>query len=142
EGGRTALGLRFVGSDPHATVTGRHPRPGTVNYLIGSDPSEWHTGLPTYGVVAYRNPWPGTSLAFRGDGRALRYDFRVAPGADPGRIRLAYRGVDSLSLDGSGNLVLRTEAGTITDARPLAYQDLDGQRVVVPSRYVLGGGEF
>ena len=37
EGGRTALGLRFVGSDPHATVTGRHPRPGTVNYLIGSD---------------------------------------------------------------------------------------------------------
>jgi len=59
EGGRTALGLRFVGSDPHATVTGRHPRPGTVNYLIGSDPSEWHTGLPTYGRGGLPQPVAG-----------------------------------------------------------------------------------
>src|SRR5262249_43296463 len=36
------------------------------------------------------------------------YDFIVAPGADPGRIRLAYKGAERMRVDSSGDLILTT----------------------------------
>ena len=42
-------------------------------------------------------------MVFRGQGGKLKYEFHVAPGADPSRIRLAYAGADGLSLGAAGN---------------------------------------
>jgi hypothetical protein len=64
--------------------------PGKSNYLIGNDPNKWRTNVPTYGRVRYENIYPGVDLVYYGKkGGQLEYDFVVAPGADPGAIRLA-----------------------------------------------------
>ena len=107
------LGLGFLGASKKAKLAGATQLPGKVNYLLGNDPAKWHTGLPTYGEVVYHELWPGIDLAFRGDGRALKYEFRLDAGADPSAIRLAYRGAERVSLGRNGELLLRTPLGVL-----------------------------
>jgi hypothetical protein len=44
-------------------IQASQPLPGVVNYLIGRDPRAWHTDIPTYAQVTYRNVVPGLDLA-------------------------------------------------------------------------------
>lgn len=76
-----ALSLRFTGANRHPVVAGTDRAPGTVNYLRGADPSRWRTNVPTYYGVVYRNLWPGIDLELSGSDGALKYEFRVRPGA-------------------------------------------------------------
>ncbi len=114
-----------------------HRAQGKVNYLTGS---ERHTNLATYRELAYRDLWPGIDLVFRGRGGILKYELHVAPGADPSKIQLAYRGADGLAIGAAGNLLVQTPIGTLRDARPVSYQRVGGRRVGVDSRYALAGG--
>ncbi|HTS61735.1 MAG TPA: SBBP repeat-containing protein [Candidatus Acidoferrales bacterium] len=67
--------------------------PGVVNYFLGSDPKAWRTGVPRYARIRYRGLEPGIDLVFhQGPAGELEYDLIVAPGADPGRIRLRLEG--------------------------------------------------
>jgi len=137
-----ALSMRFVASSPSARIEGARAQ-GSVNYLVGSDPSRWRTGLPAYTEIVYRDLWPQVDLHVRGHGGTLKYEFRVAAGADPGAIRLAYDGASALSLDAGGGLLIGTSMGPLRDAPPVSYQTIDGVRVPVESRFVLDtrGGE-
>jgi hypothetical protein len=132
-----ALRLGFLGASPETRIEGQEPLAGKVNYLIGNDPDEWHTQLPTYGQVAYRDLWPGVDMVFRGDASRLKYEFVVRPGAKVEDIQLGYRGAEGLSVDGAGQLQIGTPAGTLTDARPLSYQVVGGARVPIESRFRL-----
>ena len=101
----TALRLSLAGANPRAALTGVDPLPGQVNYLIGRDPSRWHTSLATFGKVRYRSVYPGTDLVYYGRQGRLEYDFVLAPGADPQRIRMHFDGAQP-RIDREGNLVL------------------------------------
>src|SRR2546423_11697812 len=83
-----ALRLSFLGANQAPQIEGAQLEIGKVNYLIGNDRAQWRTDVPTYGEVVYRDLWPGIDLAFRNQKGTLKYEFRVAPGADAGRIRL------------------------------------------------------
>lgn len=135
-----ALHLRFVGGNA-ARIEGVDRSTGTVSYFLGRDAAKWRTGLPTYDAVTYRELWPGIDMIFRGRGGELKYEFRLAPGADPAKIRLAYTGADSLAIGAEANLLIRTPLGVLRDARPLAYQRIGGRKVAVASRYALRGGK-
>jgi hypothetical protein len=66
--GGHALGLDFLGADPHATLTAGKRLSGEVNYLMGDEPANWHQGLPTHGELLYGGLWPGIDMAVRGEG--------------------------------------------------------------------------
>jgi len=132
--------LAFVGANPTPRVAGLDPLAGTVTYLHGTNRRMWTTHAPTYGRVAYQNLYPSIDLAFHGRQGALEYDWLLAPRAAVGRIRLAVRGAGTLRLDGQGNLLLRTAAGTLRQARPVAYQQVGVTRRPVAARYVLRAG--
>ena len=61
---------------------------GYTNYLLDPDPRNWRTHVPNYRRVRYRNVYPGIDVVYYGNPRELEFDFVVAPGADPRRIRL------------------------------------------------------
>ena len=121
-----ALAMNLVGANPQASVAGQDQLPGTSNYFIGNDPSQWHTSIANYGQVAYQDVYPGVNLVYYGNQQQLEYDFVVAPGADPGSIRLELQGADSISLDDQGNLVLSTASGDVLEHAPVIYQEVDG----------------
>jgi hypothetical protein len=132
-----ALHLRFLGASEDAKVVAGERRRGNVNYLAAS---ERRTNIPTYGTVTYRDLWPGIDMAISGSGGGLKYEFRLAPGADPTDIRLAYAGASGLSVTDSGALAVATPLGPLADTRPRTYQRAGGRRVPVASSFALQGG--
>jgi hypothetical protein len=139
KGRRVLLHLRFRNADPRLRVVGERRQPGIANFLNGADAAKSHSGVPVYGAIVYRDLWPGIDLAFRGDGAKLKYEFRLAPGADPSRIQLAYRGAHGLSVDKTGTLLIPTGRGVLRDQPPTSYQQIGGRRIFISSRFAVGG---
>ena len=135
-----AFRLNGVSGDPTVKMTlkgttnldmipaGEGQLQGKVNYLISSDPSRWHTDVPTYSQVRYRKVYPGIDLIFYGNQKQLEYDFVLAPGADPASIRFDFEGVPEVSVDPAGNLVGRTSKGSFELRKPTVYQEASGVR--------------
>jgi hypothetical protein len=123
--------MQLIGGNAAARGTGLDRQAGTSNYLLGNDPSRWRTGIANYGRVEYPGVYPGIDLVYYGNQRQLEYDFVVAPGADPRVITLAFEGAESLGLDGTGNLVLHTNAGDVVEQAPVLSQDRPSGRQAV-----------
>ncbi len=134
---RWVVKLEFIGADKNVKPLGEAETGGVVSYFRGR-PNAWQTGIPTYSRIIYRNLWPDIDLVYYGTVNRLKYEFIAHPGADPSKIRLAYRGAESVLVDENGRLQVRTPAGGISDDAPLAYQDLGGERVIVSLAYQLG----
>ncbi len=131
---RWIVKLDFLDANPVRPV-GQEQTETVVSYFKGA-PEQWRAGLPTYSRIVYSNLWEGIDLAYSGTVNRLKYEFVVAPGADPSRIRLAYRGA-TVRLDEDGRLEVSTPVGGFHDDAPIAYQEVDGQRVPVAVAYVL-----
>ncbi len=138
------LELRLLGGTASALsgsgVTGLDPQPGRSSYFIGGDPTHWRTRVPHYNRVRIASAFPGVDLVLYGSREQLEYDFAVAPGADPGLIRLQLNGTDSVTLDKGGNAILGTAAGDVELESPVAYQEIGGVRRPVESRFELADG--
>ena len=133
------VNMSLLGANPAATLAPERVLPGRVNYLVGTDASRWHTGLPTYSRVVSRGVYPGIDLAWHGKGARLEYDFIVAPEADPRHIAMGYTGAQRTEIDPGGDLVLHTTAGTLRHRRPVAYQTVAGHRRPVEAAFELRG---
>ena len=131
------LSMEFAGANPQARTSGDGKMSGKINYLVGSDPGRWRTGVGTYAKVRVQELYPGVNLVYYGNQQRLEYDLTVAPGADSGQIALHFDGVDRLTLDEVGNLVLGLGAEEVRQPRPLLYQEVGGQRRRVSGGYVL-----
>jgi hypothetical protein len=118
----TALRMQLAGANPSAKVAGVDELPGKSNYFHGNDPQKWRANVSNYGKVRYEQVYPGIDLLYYGNQRQLEYDFVVAPGADPGAIKLAIQGAEKLGIDDKGNLVVRLSTGEVLLHKPVAYQ--------------------
>ncbi len=67
------LRLRWLGADSEAPATAEAELPGTVNYLKGSDPANWHTAIPTYEKVRYQDLYPGIDLLYYREPLKIRF---------------------------------------------------------------------
>ncbi|MGQ0520892.1 MAG: DUF7948 domain-containing protein [Actinomycetota bacterium] len=128
--------MTMVGADPGAPAATGRRLPGVTNYLNGADPKGWLTGVPGFDRVRFDGVYPGIDLVYRGQGRSLKYDFVVAPGADPGRIALELGPPSTVSIEPGGDLVVATPAGDVRHEKPYVYQDVDGKRRTVTGSYV------
>src|SRR5947209_6649506 len=133
----TVLRIRLLGANPTPAVAGVGELPGKSNYFVGNDPKKWRANVPTYAKIEYRDVYPGVNLVYYGSQRQLEHDFVVSPGADPGAITLVFEGMDDVTIDALGELVLRADGGEVRLRKPFVYQDHDGQRAMIPTRYVL-----
>jgi len=130
--------LAFEGANPSAEIKGVDVLPGTVNYYLGSDPSQWHTSLPTYAGVVYQQLYPGIDLHYNGTAGALKGTYIVAPGAEPARIRWNYEGATEVRVDeATGNLLVSPGA---MGPHPNALPEGEGRQGVVADGPVRQGG--
>lgn len=137
------LRMRLVGGNRAAQVTGLDELPGKSNYFIGNDPKKWRVNVPTYAKVKYEQVYRGVDLVYYGNQRQLEYDLIVAPGADPGEIRLAFEGTGDPSIERNGDLRFDSSARSISLHRPVVYQDRGGVRKQIAAGYrALRNGEY
>ena len=112
------VGITFVGAK-----SGVEPRGESeaypVFYYLGPAAS-WHSSV-RWQRVRYRDLYPGIDLVLVSSAQQLEYTFEVRPGADPGKIRIRYRGA-AVGLNRAGNVVIRMGRDQIEQRRPIAFQ--------------------
>ena len=133
--------LIFSGANTNVEVAASDPADYRVSYFYGRDESEWTTGLPTSRAVVYQNLYDGIDLKVYGSEKQVEYDWIVKPGGRPDRIRWAYAGVLTTSLDREGNLVAETASGRLVHRRPACYQVIDGRKVDVQAAFRKTGND-
>jgi hypothetical protein len=117
--------LTLPRSNPRPTLEALAPQRSTTTYFRGRNAPT--PAVPHFGRVRYRAVYPGIDLVYYGAGRQVEYDFVVAPGADPSRIRVRFEGAKGLAIE-DGELVFQAGSETLRQRRPRVYQKA-GDRV-------------
>lgn len=131
-----AVRMRFLGAAP-LEAKGQGAVVGTVD-ILDRDGTARQSGIRRYQETLAKGLYPGVDLKLYYHQLHPRYDFIVAPNADPGKIRFALDGALSVRVD-SGDLVYKTSVGEQRQAGLLAYQRIDGQEVPVPAEFKVEG---
>lgn len=134
------LSFVFEGTHSPAEVQVSEPTGGESNYLVGSDPKSWHTHVPHYKRITYKEIYPGIDLVFYGTGPRLEHDFIVSPGVDPGRIRVRIEGPGvHPTLTAAGDLSVISGQQAVTIQNPEIYQHEGTQKKILQGRFTLLG---
>src|SRR6266576_1218669 len=122
------LQMKLVGANPAPEISGLQELPGRSSYFKGRDPSKWHTRVPNYAAVRYKDVYPGIDLIYYGNQEELEFDWWLAPGADPKLIKLAIHGAEKISLDAHDGLLIESGGSEIRLHKPVVYQVDEGQQ--------------
>lgn len=135
-----AFRVNFVGANTGVVPIATCQETRYNNYYIGNNPAKWASRVGIFNETNYTNLFAGIDMRLYGDGGAMKYDFTVAPNANVSDIRMQYEGADNIYLQ-NDKLYVATSVNTMIDAKPFAYQYIDGQMVQVGCRFVLNGTE-
>lgn len=137
------VSFRFENADPNTKLNVPEAMGGESNYLIGSV-SSWHTHIPHFARVTYDQLYTGIDLVFHSNGSLLEHDFIIAPGADPGRIRIRVLGEDArTSVTAAGDLNVATGEDILVMHKPEIYQIGATQKQPVEGHFtLLASGEI
>ena len=73
---------------------------------------------------------------FKANEERLEYDFDIAAGRDPGKIKLGFEGIDGIRIASNGDLVMRAGSVETLQPKPVAYQiTAAGQKQTVDVAY-------
>jgi Beta-propeller repeat len=131
----TVLSMNFEGANPAAYAEGMGLMPGKSNYLIGNDPHAWHTRIPNYTRVKYRNLYPGIDLVYYGHQGQLEYDLVAAPNSEPRDVRLRFQGADRVEINSAGEVIVQSGQGRIVLHKPRTYQHAGNNKETVAGGY-------
>jgi len=150
---RTGVCYQFVRPQPkadqlvvRATVVGANPSPNIVgekatshkcHYFINDDSSRWRDNVPSYREVVFKDIYDGIDLKYYFSGTCMEYDFIVSPDADVTQIAIRYDGIEPLSVSETGELVVETAWGTMTEMAPVVYQTAGDQTTRISGRFRL-----
>ena len=130
--GERTLALRLLGADPHATFEATSPYSVPTQYFTAA----YRGPVQSYLRLRRHEVYPGVDVVYYGTGQNLEYDFEIAAGADPSRIRLRFDGADRLRMALNGDLQVDIGGQTVTQHVPVIYQvTADGQRTPVHGEY-------
>ena len=127
---RLVFNLGFENARKGVLIEGLDRQDAGINYFKGSDRSKWKTRIPTYKGIIYQGVYKGIDLKVFGNGKAIEYEFIVNPGGNPDDILLTYNGIEGLSTNGKGELLIATAFGELKETRPYIYQEIEGKRMV------------
>jgi hypothetical protein len=132
-----SIEVAFVGAKRISEIVGEGAMDFKCNYFVGYDPAGWYSDIPNYRSVRIEELYGGIDLMYYGNHERMEYDFIVSPGADPSQIRVCYRGIDAISVDQDGQLIVETEWSRVTERCPLVYQEKSGGRIAIEGRYAV-----
>jgi hypothetical protein len=88
--------------------------------------------------VIYEEVYPNTDLQWMDNQEGnIRYDVILHPGADVEKIAMDLSEHEQAYINDRGELAIPVEGGEIRHSKPYAYQEIDGEEVVVESAFFL-----
>lgn len=106
-----------------------------VNYFKGSNSSNWKSNIPTYQEIGFGEVYKNIRLSLKAYGKNVEKLFIVEKGGKPEDISIKVEGAKGLKVSEKGELEIETGKGIVTMTRPVAYQEINGNRIEVPVKY-------
>jgi len=131
------LKTKFLGAK-EPILNGKSPLNFYKNYMIGRDKKHWASHVPVYQQVDYQELYSGIDLSLYSNETGLKYDWVIAPHADPNQIQIEYQGAEDLFIN-DGIFYIRTSINHLVETRPVAFQIIEGKRIHVDCAYNLNG---
>lgn len=133
----SAYHVSFLNRNENCLIKGYKPYYYKYNFFKGKDPEKWASNVPAYSCVSYCSIYDGVDLNVYQLDNDIKYDFVVAPNANPNQIVFQYDGLKSITHT-QGMLLLQTFVSRIIEDAPVAYQILSGgDTSFVECKYVL-----
>lgn len=118
---------RFEALDVQASYA-RYLLPGIASHAVASHMKRFR----------YRDVWNGIDVLVDGATNGAKVDYIVHPGANPASILIRYEGATAITVQ-HGALVVSNPLGTVTEERPVAWTEKNGQRRHVDVRFHVEG---
>jgi hypothetical protein len=77
--------VELIGADARPVAVPEGQLVTRTNYLIGNDPARWHTNVPNYGRVRFKEVYPGIDVSYYGTARQWSTTFWLRRGLIRGR---------------------------------------------------------
>ena len=120
--------MDLIGANRKSEVDFEEPTGGISSYFIGRTVKDWHTGIPHYARMRYKDVYAGIDLTYYANRHDIEYDFVLRPGADPNQLKIAYN--KPIQIDANGDLLI----SDLRQKRPKVYQN--GREIVC--EYLVG----
>ncbi|MFC2084795.1 SBBP repeat-containing protein [Bacteroidota bacterium] len=133
----TTLKMKLLNNLKPASIKGTDILPTISNYYSGNDPSRWIENVHNFKNVRYEEIYDGIDLIYYGNQGRLEYDFIVSPGSDPDNIRFKIDGTEKIEIDPDGNLLLFVNGGVLKQAKPVIYQIIEGEKIIISGSYLI-----
>lgn len=104
----------FLESSDAVSVTGQSAYTEKFNYFLGKNSSKWATNVRAFREIRYANIYRGIDLKVYSRFGQIKYEWVVAPHADPSQIKIRLDGLDNLHLKDQ-TLILSTSIGDMHD---------------------------
>jgi hypothetical protein len=141
QGGSEVFSLQMNGGNNQpAILTGNQLITRANYFLAGQGNSGGVTDVAEYSSLTDQGVYPSTDLVLHSTSttdRTFEFDYVINPGGSVGDINLTTQGLQGMTLDQQGNLLLGTPAGWVTMNAPVFYQMIDGEKQDVAGNYVL-----
>lgn len=115
------IDLNWVNANKDFERKAQGALPGTSNYYQEYIENNFCTAK-SYESVTFKNLYNGIDVHYYEKNNVLKYDYIVHPFSDYKQIRIKIEGVD-LKLNPGGELLLITPLGTVSEGKPIVYQN-------------------
>jgi len=133
------IDIEFLNANQNTQIIGHNVKPFHYNYFLGNNPDRWRSDVKNYGSITYQDIYPGIDLRYLTVNHSIKYEFIVKPGADLSRIKIRYKGQDSITLEQSGELQVETSAGLFIEKKPVIFQEMNSTKTLINGRFELIG---
>lgn len=120
--------LTFKGASKKGSIDPQKVLNHHINYLKGEKRIQH---VKDYKQLLYKNLYSGIDVEFLSDTRRLKYNYIVHPKADPSKIQVELTGIDSLTIQDDGQMIIHAYGMQTVLTIPEAYQVIDGTKVLV-----------
>ncbi len=132
-----SLSLKELFDGPEdAHITGISKSPTIVNYFKGPR-NNWKTNIPAWDTISLGEMFEGIEITLIAHGNTIEKIFTLLPGSNVQDLIIKVEGAEKLSISKEGILEIETELGTVKMTKPVAYQDVNGERVQVAANYII-----
>ena len=133
-----SMKVEFLNANSDLDALFESEMPGYCNYFLGNDPSKWAAHAKRYRGAWFQELYDGIDMHFYTNDFTLKYDFIIAPEANPDLIQIEYNGADQLYLE-NGRLVAELSVNQLIEQAPIAFQIIGNEKVYVKCEFNLQG---
>ena len=112
------MDMELVGANPKPTILREKQSQDYINYYNRNI-----LNVHSFEKLTYKDIYPGIDWVVYTTDQGLKYDFVLAPHANPHQIKLRFKDHEKLKLNKDGSFTLSNRMGSITEQAPVSFQN-------------------